>query len=440
MHRLLLFIILSHIISLSLQAAETQLRVGLSSTDVTPRVEDQIPLGGFGSLERRNWPPHLFHYPFLRTFRIAQGKLDPIRVKSMYLARENSKLLFVSLDVIGISNKMRLDLISRLKHTGIPDSNIIISATHTHSGPGGLSDNFFWQIFAMDRYQKRFYEKYMAAIVKTIMVSVYNTQPAELFTLSYATSELLNNRRGPNRPIDPTANFLMARNLNGEWLGGLVNYAVHGTSLGAANLFFSSDAPGSIEREMEQFLAQENGSVRLSNYPQVLFLNGAEGDISPKHDQIKMGKDFVTQTISHWNEIAPLTESWQVLQQKVYVGKPVIKLKKCVNESWMPKNLKIGVKRFVSNTTIINQIHFGPLWLMTWPGEPTTELGLQLKQMAKDSGAQTAWVLGLTNDHLAYFTSPEEYETGGYESCVNFFGPDGAKKIIQAHQKLSLSK
>lgn len=41
--------------------------------------------------------------------------------------------------------------------------------------------------------------------------------------------------------------------------------------------------------------------------------------------------------------------------------------------------------------------------------------------------------MGLTNDHLAYFTTPEEFSAGGYETCVNFFKADGGNNILQKH-------
>lgn len=437
MNRLLFILSVCLFISMPLLSAENNLMVGLSTTDVTPSVDDQIPLGGYGSVERRNWPPRIYRHPFIRTFRPSLGELDPIRVKSMYLQKENKKLLFISLDVIGVSGEMRQDIIQRIKEMGIPASSIIISGTHTHSGPGGLSNNLFWQIFAMDRFQRKFYEKYMNEITKTIKASILNAQPAELFTLSYATTDLQNNRRGEDRPLDPTANLMMARTLSGEWLGGLINFAVHGTSLEADNLFFSADAPGAIERGLEKFLQQENGSVRLINNPRVLFMNGAEGDVSPKHDQTMMGSEFASQTIAHWNELKPMNETWIVLEKKISLSKPTVDLKKCVDESWMPKGIKLGLGRFVSKTTVINQIHFGPLWLLTWPGEPTTEIGLKLKQVAMETGALDAWVFGLTNDHLGYFTTPEEFAKGGYETCVNFFGSQGGETILKAHKNLS---
>lgn len=441
MNRLLVLVLLSFLLSTIAHSSEGNLHVGISANEITPRVEEQIPLGGYGSKERRNLSFRLFKYPFIRFFRVAQGSLDPIRVKTMYLQNDQSKLLFISLDVIGVTKDMRNDLIARLKPLGIKAEEVIISGTHTHAGPGALSKNFFWQVFAMDRFQKKYYNRFLDQVTTAVTESIAKIQPAELWTLSFPTQELVRNRRGADRPLDPTANFLMARGLDGEWLGGIVNYAVHGTSLGAGNLFFSADTPGAIERNIEKLLETENGSVRLSNSPKMLFINGAEGDVSPNHNpHTRMGEEFAEQTLQHWHSLKPLDPQWKVIQKQITLNKPKIQLKKCVDKKWMPKGFKIGLRKFVSSNTLINQVRFGSLWFLTWPGEPTTELGINLRAQATLDGATDAWVFGLTNDHLGYFTTPEEFKIGGYEACVNFFGETGGDLILKEHKNLSITK
>jgi hypothetical protein len=290
----------------------------------------------------------------------------------------------------------------------------------------------------MDRYQKKFYNRFLNQIVETVRLAVAAAKPAELYTLSYDTNDLVRNRRGSDRPINPEANLIMARNLDGAWMGGIVNFAVHGTSLPSSNLLFSSDTPGAIERELEAMLSDVNGLVRLPTSPQFLFINGAEGDISPNlESHTEMGKEFVRQTIGHWHEKEQLLDKWEVLQKEVQIQKPKIKLSNCVEKKWMPKRINIGLKTLISSSTIITQIHFGNLWLLTWPGEATAELGMKLANEAIQAGAKKALIFGLSNDHLAYFTTPEEFAAGGYETCANFFGPQGGEIIIQAHKKLS---
>ena len=433
------FLLILSLLIPSLSFADNNLLIGLAAKDLTPSVEEKIPLGGYGSKERRNWPPEIFkRYPILRMFAPSKGTLDPIRAKVMYIQGQDKKLLFISLDVIGVTREMRDDLLKRLKKEGFNSSNVIISGTHTHSGPGALSTNLFWQIFAMDRFQKKFYKKFMDQIMSTIHESVQNATEGTLHTLSFATSNLVRNRRGPLRPVNPNAHFILAKNTANEWMGGIVNYAVHGTSLGAENLFFSADTPGSIERELEKMLTEINGYIRPMSQSTFLFINGAEGDISPNlSNHHEMGVQFAKQTEDHWNFITPLNSDWQTYQKTVYLYKPKVNLSKCIEEKWMPKGVNIGLGRFIDSSTTINQVRFGSLWLMSWPGEATTEIGLMLKEEALKLGATDAWVLGLTNDHLAYFTTPEEFKEGGYESCVNFFGANGGLTLINAHKKLS---
>lgn len=420
--------------------ANDDLMVGISTTDITPAKEDFIPLGGYGSTERRNYPFRFFtKKPYFRTFRVSEGTLDPIRAKAMFIKRADKKLLFVGLDVIGVTKGMHKDLIEKLADVGFNSSEVIVSGTHTHSGPGGLSDNFLWEVIAMDRFQKAYYNLFLSQVVDTVRAAIANAIAADLHTLSFDTENLQNNRRGNHRPLYPKANLLLAQARSGEWMGGLVNYAVHGTSLGADNLLFSADVPGAIEMGLSDLLAEKNGLVRKLTSSNFIFINGAEGDVSPAKEYHELGAEFANQTASHWNEIQPLEPEWTTVQQEIDMGKPKINLAKCVEQKWMPKKINIGLKKFISSKTFITQVHFGKLWFMTWPGEPTTELGINLMAAAKENGADDAWVFGLTNDHLAYFMTEDEFETGGYEACTNFFGATGGAKIIEAHKALSFS-
>ncbi len=435
------FVLLVVAISLTNQTAYSNdgLLVGIATTDITPAVEDQIPLGGYGSLERRNYPFRLFsRKPYLRSFRIAEGTLDPIRAKAMFIKSSDKKLLFVGLDVIGVTQGMHKDLIGKLASEGFTSSEVIVSGSHTHSGPGALSSNPLWEVIGMDRFQRAYYDKFLQQVVDTVKAAMSNAELADLHTLSFDTENLQNNRRGSDRPLYPRANLLLAKSLSGAWMGGLVNYAVHGTSLDDTNHKFSSDVPGAIETSLTALLTEKNGYVRTLSAADMIFINGAEGDVSPKLDYHELGIEFAKQASAHWEETTPMKQSnWTVGQQEIVLGKPRINISKCVKNEWVPKKLNLGLKKFISSTTLISQVHFGHLWFLTWPGEPTTELGTRLITSANESGAEDAWVFGLSNDHLSYFTTEGEFETGGYEACSNFFGATGGTKVIDAHKELS---
>ncbi len=52
---------------------------------------------------------------------------------------------------------------------------------------------------------------------------------------------------------------------------------------------------------------------------------------------------------------------------------------------------------------------------------------------------EQAWIMGLTNDYLAYFTTPDEFNQGGYEACFSLYGKQSGTKILSEHKALSQS-
>jgi hypothetical protein len=59
---------------------------------------------------------------------------------------------------------------------------------------------------------------------------------------------------------------------------------------------------------------------------------------------------------------------------------------------------------------------------VTVPGEPITAIGDAIRSPVTSLGFDHTFVLGLTNGHMGYITSAEEYDFGGYESCGTMHG------------------
>jgi hypothetical protein len=98
--------------------------------------------------------------------------------------------------------------------------------------------------------------------------------------------------------------------------------------------------------------------------------------------------------------------------------------------------VKLGVRFWFPDSAPLTQVRLGGrrgLTMMSWPGEPTSELGLQMREAAEKLGARDSWVLGLTNGHQGYFTSPWDFELGGLEACLNFYGREGGRRVVDAH-------
>jgi hypothetical protein len=189
-----------------------------------------------------------------------------------------------------------------------------------------------------------------------------------------------------------------------------------------------------MERATEQALRALNGSSRAVT---ALFVNGAEGDVAPARQgpaqMGALGALFAEQAVAALPRAVPVTGDWENRAASVPLGRARFNLRACVKG--MPA-IRVGVGKALPREAPISLIRWDGIAMMSWPGEATTSLGLALKEAARAAGAPQPWVLGLTNEHLAYFTTEEEYREGGYEACSSLYGAGGGRAIVDAHRAL----
>ncbi len=418
-------------------------RAGIADVEIKPPY--QVALGGFGGGARRAPFSEWFKNRDAHLLRPHTGIHDPIRIKAVHLeegeGEDVRKVLFIGMDVVGITMEMHEAIASRLESLGYRRSELMISGTHTHSGPGALSNNPFWVIMAMDLFHRKFHAWWLEQTVEAVRLAISRLEPVEVFSTRFEASGIQRNRRRSDHVVDRTAHALFARSMDGRWLGGLVNLPVHGVSIGQDCLEMSADTPGAIERHAEKLLVSRTRELGLEADPTVLFVNGAEGDISPEgygFDGMElMGLKFGEQLGSAWPGLAPLPAGIEAAQYRVELGRPTLAVENCEKNSWL-RRLRIGVRSWFPDSAELFKLRLGGeggVSMFTWPGEATSELGIAVREAAEARGSRDAWILGLTNGHLGYFTSAWDYDLGGYETCVNFYGRDGGEKIREAHLK-----
>ena len=83
-------------------------------------------------------------------------------------------------------------------------------------------------------------------------------------------------------------------------------------------------------------------------------------------------------------------------------------------------------------------VRINQLLLVAVPGEMSTEMGWRVKHAVLQAAQQTQQpvthvaVVGLANQYVSYFTTPEEYDMQHYEGAATLFGPDSGP-FIQTH-------
>jgi len=82
--------------------------------------------------------------------------------------------------------------------------------------------------------------------------------------------------------------------------------------------------------------------------------------------------------------------------------------------------------RFTGVKIIIDGKTFG---FTTAPGEAIQELAHQIKAESKKLGYNETFIIGYANNHMGYFTTPREYEIGGYEGLLSFWGINTGENV-----------
>jgi neutral ceramidase len=427
---------------------DDELFAGFGVADITPPIG--VPLAGYSN--RRAGPGQWFSGdPYAVLFNPSKAVHDPIEAHAMAIVRDSRRLVFLRLDLVAVSADLIAAIRERLANLAIPEDDLIVTATHTHSGPGAWMDSTIWALVGTDRYSPEIFAGIADGGARAVREALANLVPARLFAGAFAVDGLQRNRRDRDAPVDNVASVILARSRNGAWRGGLVNFAIHPTALGAGNLDFTADIAGGIERALTSVLRARNGEATElaiigapGNSPvTLLFLNGALGDVSPAmrgyNGVDRIGEAIAGEVRRGIEGLRMLGPDWTVTATSVDLGAPRVALQNCAS-TWLRwlvgHDLSVRLGQTVSSVARLRLVRLGDVAIMTWPGEPTSSLGLELRNLASAAGARQPMVVGIAGDYLSYFTSPSEFTRNSYESCMSWFGPQGGARIVGAYRQL----
>jgi len=203
-------------------------------------------------------------------------------------------IVYVSVDVAMMSDVIKMEVVKQIKENHgdrYTDENILLSATHTHSGPGGYMTYILYSIGNMGFYKPSF-DAVVDGIVESINKAHSNIQEGNIFVNS---GELLhtNINRSPHAyeqnpeeertrykdNVDKEMVILKLTNTNNENLGMISWYPVHPVSMNNTNKMISSDNQGYaailFEKEMNPDALPGQGSFISA------FASSNLGDVSP---------------------------------------------------------------------------------------------------------------------------------------------------------------
>jgi hypothetical protein len=220
-------------------------------------------------------PTFLFGYPHVP--RLSTGMHDPLECAAFFLESGNTRLLFLANDVIFVSKSQTAEIRRRIfERTGIPEEVIMVTATHTHSGPpmidyvSNASDPVVPP--ADGKYLEFFIERVVTAAEEAVRTAVI----AEIGSALARADGIGTNRHDPAGPSDLDIPVLVVRSTETKRpVACMLVCAMHPTVLHEDSTLFSADFP----YYSRGYLRRQPGWESCA----VLFLQGASGDQSPRH-------------------------------------------------------------------------------------------------------------------------------------------------------------
>jgi len=367
---------------------------------------------------------------------VSDGVHDDLYISGISLDDGKNRAALLSYDLLGIDKDVIQDIRKKCSSKlGIPSENIILTCTHTHSGPHTRKNA---DVFFDDDYTK----KLVVWSVEAVSNSFEKMKEVSIFHYSVECDENVNRRvilpdntcktLPVNKHLAALANGIRDTELgiiyfvdenNKKPLATLVNYAAHPLTCqsgGASSLKITSDYPGVLRECVEK----ELGGL-------CVFVSGACGDLHPKGFETgfdrtrEMGTEMAKKVIDVFSDA--------IRNESVYkLSNPSLS---CLSETveinfrdsgCIEKRLPVyeGQKK---ERVEIQFLRIGDICLVGVPGEMLTEPGLEIKW---HSPFRKTYILYNSTAYISYIPHANAYLSGGYEAETSHIEQLAAFKIV----------
>ncbi|MBV1858658.1 MAG: hypothetical protein KUG77_09630 [Nannocystaceae bacterium] len=344
--------------------------------------------------------------PFVRG--PAESVHDSVYIRSFAISFGGVGFVAAVADLPGFGNDFTADIVARVaENTGLPPEHIMVGATHTHSAPDFMG---LWG-GGPSEYRNPVIDEIVGSLSRAWLLRV----PA---TLEVASTTGPNNNRRDWDFTDDSITLLMARDEGGDLMGSVGVFAAHPTVLGQSNRAISRDWCAGYIDTMEGH----------SGAPAVLF-NGILGDASvatPPGDfadgfEASFAYGALIADIAYEASGSPDSISPGIVVDDTTWTMPVenvlFQLAAAIDlldYSFSDSGDGQSVAATSTYVRLGEQLQF-----VSFPGEPLTRTGLEIKNMMSTPHQA---ILGNTGPAFGYFILGDEWMTGrndDYEETVS---------------------
>lgn len=416
------------------------------------------------------------------TDRKAEGVYDDLYAKILIIRKGSSRIMIIACDLIGVPSEFTFPIRKAISEkTGVPIGSIMISATHTHTGPvmsgnlvnkdylTGISKKIIKETVAINQKLKNCFIEYGSGQLKGYGFNRrYFMRSGNVLTNPGLDNPLVIR---PAAGVDYSINIIKILDSSNKLKAVVVNCANHCDTI-SGNII-SADWPGYLAKYVEE------GSGKGIT---VLVLNGSAGDIN--HFDVfgkrgvqnieeakRIGRGYAGKVISISKHTKPLDvrsiggicETARVPVRKVKKS-DIIKAKKTIEEfekkprttidkplesqdiakgneevmAYFARNLLCIAEKYKNSweDVEIQAVKLGELALVGVGGELFTEIGLKIKH---NKIFRHTIIVELANGSKGYLPTKRAFKEGGYETMPteeNKIGEDVEEIILKTVNRL----
>lgn len=407
-----------------LLAEDKALTAAVARVDLTPPMSMKATLGGYGA----------------RMSKPAEGVHDRVWLKCVMLNDGARRLALVTADSLCFPYPVRQAVMAKLKENNVAVDDVMILPSHTHTSFDlfSLHPKNIYRIPQIGVYQKEAFDHVVAKLAEVITKANTNFKTVKVGTGRTTLPGWNRNRRG-NKISDPDFTLTRIDDMDGKPLAALVFWTAHPTLLGPKDMVFSGDWPGALQRTLESLIGQ--GVT-------VMFVNGAQGDQSPtprgysgesQWERVEdYGRDVAIKGYAVWQKITPQENAPVSWKRSVFdlpkrsVHKEFAKIGGA-EYAVLDKALDVMLVALYPTSSQSLSVRLGELQIVGVPGEMISELGMEVKkQVAQATGAKYVVIGGLADEWVSYILSAKEYQKGGYEATISFYGETLGPTVTEA--------
>ena len=385
-----------------------------------------------------------------------EGKTTDLFAKVLVLEdARGTRLAVVTLDLIGVPADLRLEWETAFRSLGIPPANLVINASHTHSGPmirlvpaftkDGAERAAYDRVPADREAEfvaatKAYRARVSAGVLGAARDCLERLEASELLfsqaRCGFAMNRRLPTDRGfinspnPDGPVDHAVPVLQVRDAKGKAKAIVFGYACHNTVLGFMS--YSGDYAGWAQRYVEE---DQPGAVAM-------FVTGCGGDQNPypRRNAIwaeRHGRS-IADAVAAGLEANPkrVGDSLRTAFERVDIAyapaPPRVELEARAKskDRYDKRHAELLLEYLDARGSLptrypypVQAIRFGnELTLVTLGGEVVVDYSLRLKG---ELTGTPLWVAGYSNDVIGCIPSLRVLREGGYEG-------GGAMRYVRA--------